>query len=108
MTKETTPAKVRLSDQLGQVQHRAAFERLVLELTGRDMAYHAAGGTTGLDHAWISYQAGVAAERERCAKLCDEVAIMSSASSDGAARYAACSSAKTCSKLIRMSGETRP
>lgn len=40
---------------------RDAFERLVLQLTGRDMDYHARNGTTGLDTAWICYRAGLTA-----------------------------------------------
>lgn len=72
MHQDTPPAKVASNELLGQVQDRAAFECLVLQLTGRDMKYHARNGTTGIDHAWISYRAGVAAERERCAKLCDD------------------------------------
>ena len=43
---------------------RDAFERLVLQLTGRDMDYHARNGTTGLDTAWICYRAGAAAGRD--------------------------------------------
>ncbi len=67
MSKTDTPAKVASNDRLGLAQDRAAFDRLVLQLTGRDMDYHNRNGTTGLDTAWICYRGGVAAERERCA-----------------------------------------
>ena len=70
MNEIATPTNVGPTDGLALAQDRAAFERLVLQLTGRDMAYHARNGTTGLDTAWICYRGGVAAERERCAALC--------------------------------------
>ena len=73
MNEIATPTNVGPTDGLALAQDRAAFERLVLQLTGRDMAYHARNRTTGLDTAWICYRGGVAAERERCAKLCAEL-----------------------------------
>ena len=63
MNEIATPTNVGPTDGLAMAQDRAAFERLVLQLTGRDMAYHNRNGTTGLDTAWICYRAGVAAER---------------------------------------------
>ena len=70
MHETDTPTNVGSNDGLGLAQDRAAFERLVLQLTGRDMAYHNRNGTTGLDTAWICYRGGVAAERERWVAAC--------------------------------------
>lgn len=39
---------------------RDAFEELVKQWTGRDMAYHHEYGTTGMEFAWFCYQAGIA------------------------------------------------
>lgn len=68
-----TPNVFGSTDGLGLVQDRAAFECLVLQLTGRDMTYHDRNGTTGLDTAWLCYRAGVAAERERCVKKREQI-----------------------------------
>lgn len=65
MHETDTPTNVGSNDGLGLVQDRAAFDRLVLQLTGRGMDYHNRNGTTGLDTAWLCYRDGVAAERER-------------------------------------------
>ena len=74
MTTEATPGGLGSNDQLGIVLERAAFERHVLQWTGRDMAYHTTYGTTGMEFALACWQTAVAAERERCARLCDEMA----------------------------------
>ena len=74
MHETDTPTNVGSNDGLGLVQDRAAFDRLVLQLTGRDMDYHNRNGTTGLDTAWLCYRAGVAAERERCAQYLRDAA----------------------------------
>ena len=56
-------------EETGLAQDRAAFECLIMQLTGRDMEYHARSRTTGLDFAWLCYRAAVASERERCALI---------------------------------------
>lgn len=45
-------------------QARDAFERHVLQWTGRDMTYHHRNGTTGMEFAWHCWQAAVAAEHD--------------------------------------------
>ena|GEM_PF-6034761 len=50
---------------------RDAFERVVEKWTGRSMAENHAGKMTGLELAWFIWQAAVAQERERCAKVCE-------------------------------------
>jgi len=62
-----------LSDGLGPATERDAFERVVMQWTGRDMAYHHANGTTGLEFAWFCWQTARDAERERCARICDGI-----------------------------------
>lgn len=47
-----------LSAVLERDPMRDAFELLVLQWTGRDMAYHARSGTTGIEFAWFCYQKG--------------------------------------------------
>ena len=76
MHETDTPTYVGANDGLGLTQERAAFDRLVLQLTGRDMDYHNRNGTTGLDTAWICYRGGVAAERARQHALLREAAMV--------------------------------
>ena len=52
---------------------RDAFERVVVQWTGRSMAENHAGKMTGLTLAWFCWQQAVAQERERCAKVCEEL-----------------------------------
>ena len=39
---------------------REAFESVVKQWTGKDMDYHHANGTTGLEFAWFCWQTGLA------------------------------------------------
>ena len=65
-----------LSDGLGQDPERAEFELFVAEWTGVDMRHHESSGTWGLgldSFAWACWKRSKAAERERCAGVCDTI-----------------------------------
>ncbi len=40
-------------------KQRDVFEKIVESYTGRDIEYHKRNLTTGLDFAWVCFQAGV-------------------------------------------------
>lgn len=82
MSESNMPAQVGSTDGLGPEPERAAFEhwfsdggkhpRAVQRNLSGNGYYLAAAQST-----WTAWQAGVAAERERCAKLADEYATWS-------------------------------
>ena len=81
---------------------RDAFELVVKQWTGRDIAYHYANGTTGLEFAWFCWQQAAKRERELCAAICDGVRDAADhAARDGHRKAGAMASAATCAKLIR-------
>ena len=75
MSKTDTPAKVASTDELGQAPERAAFEGWFSENGQHPSAVersHASYKLAAAQAAWAAWQAAVAAERERCAKLCEQ------------------------------------
>lgn len=94
-----------LTEQLGLAPERAAFERWAAQRWGAE-AYRHTSATSG---EWDAWQAAVAAERERAARVCDDEARMRTEAgqkhpeeSESRGRcFAAARAAMNCAKGVR-------
>lgn len=74
---------------------REAFEAIY----GKREKYHTTREWDAMLQAWNS---ATAAERERCASICDGIAEVCEASANGVRRVAGVNVAKSCASTIRM------
>jgi hypothetical protein len=93
-----------MTDRTYTQAERAAFEAFAERWTGRTMGQLVASGMWGIgmdSFAWDCWKHAKAAERERCAALCDGLVPVIEASSNGVRRDAAIAAVWSCARIIR-------